>query len=105
MNSAFAADGVHRDDVRVMELRRGLGLLPESLQMLGVERGRKRQDLQGHAASQRQLDGLVDDAHAAPADLAHDLEVAQGICGNGVVHIPQQPAANCPTGDLPGAAA
>ena len=35
------------------------------------------QDLQGHAAAQRLLLGLVDDAHAAPADLADDPVVPQ----------------------------
>ncbi len=73
-----------------MKLRRGLGFLPETLQMPGVERGRKRQDLQRHAASQRQLDGLVDDAHSPPADLTHDLEVAQGVRRNGVIGIPRR---------------
>jgi hypothetical protein len=35
------------------------------------------QDLQGHAASQRDLLGLVNHPHAAPADLAHDPVVAE----------------------------
>ena len=36
-----------------------------------------RQDLQRHVPAQRLLHGLVDDAHAAPADLAEDAVVAQ----------------------------
>jgi hypothetical protein len=35
-----------------------------------------RQDLEGHAPAQRDLLGLVDHAHAAPADLAQDPVVA-----------------------------
>ncbi len=37
-------------------------------------RRQRRQDFQSHAAAQCQLDRLVDDPHAAPAHLAHDLE-------------------------------
>src|SRR5262249_33555108 len=38
-----------------------------------VARRRPRQDLQGHAAAQRDLLGLVDHAQAAPAEFAQDL--------------------------------
>ena len=44
---------------------------------LGSSRAVPGQDLQGHVAAQRLLLGLVDDAHAAAADLAEDAEVAQ----------------------------
>src|SRR5262249_34328603 len=37
-----------------------------------------RRALQGHAAAQRDLLGLIDDPHSAPADLADDAELAQG---------------------------
>ena len=36
-----------------------------------------RQKLEGDPAAERELLGLVDDAHAAPADLAEDAVVAQ----------------------------
>ena len=39
----------------------------------------QRQDLQRHVPAERLLDRLVDDAHAAPADLAEDPEIAQAI--------------------------
>src|SRR3712207_7620591 len=39
--------------------------------------GGERQHLQRDAPPQRHLDGLVDDAHAAAADLADQAEVAQ----------------------------
>ena len=59
-------------------MRRGLGLGLEPPELLRVHRRRERQDLQGHPAAQRDLLGLVDDPHAAAADLAEDAEVAQG---------------------------
>ena len=76
VDAALAADRVHRDDVRVVELRGGLGLDAEPGDLAGVDGGGERQDLQRHAAAQRALDGLVDDAHAAAAQLADDAEVA-----------------------------
>ena len=91
VDAALAADGIDGHDVGVMEPGGGLGLLAEALQMLGVEGGRKRQHLQGHPPGQRQLDGLVDDAHAAPANLADDAEVAQGIGRQGIGSAAGQP--------------
>ena len=74
---AVLADLEDRHDVGVVQPRRGLRLAAEPLQ---GHRGRPttwpRQDLQRHAAAQRDLLGLVDDPHAAPADLAEDPVVA-----------------------------
>ncbi len=53
-----------------------LRLAAESLQGLAVARHVAGQDLQRHATAQRDLLGLVDHAHAAPADLAKDPVVA-----------------------------
>ena len=77
VHAALAADGVDRDDVRVVQAGGGLGLDLEPLELPGVERRGERQDLQRHAAAERDLLGLVDDPHAAAADLAEDAEVAQ----------------------------
>jgi hypothetical protein len=63
--------------VGVLQAGGGLGLVLEALQLPGVERRGERQHLQGDAAAQRQLLRLVDDAHAAPAHLADQAEVAQ----------------------------
>ena len=46
---------------------------------LRVQQRAGREHLQGHAAAQRLLLGLVDDPHAAPADLAEDAVVAQPL--------------------------
>ena len=77
-HAPLAADGVDRHDVGVVQAGGGLGLELEPLQLLGVQRRGQRQDLQRHPAVERELLGLVDDAHAAPADLAEDAEIAQG---------------------------
>ena len=79
VDAALAADGVDRHDVRVVQLRRRLGLVLEALQLPGVQRRRERQHLEGDAPAQRQLHRLVDDAHAAAADLADDAEIAERL--------------------------
>ena len=65
-----------RHDVGVVQPRRGAGLAAEPLLDHPVAGHRPRQDLQRHPAAQRDLLGLVDHAHAAPADLAEDPVVA-----------------------------
>ena len=74
---ALAAHRVHRHDVGVVQARRRLRLDLEPLQLPGVQRRGERQDLQRHPPAQRDLPRLVDDPHAAPADLADDPVVAQ----------------------------
>ncbi len=70
-------DGEDGHDVRVPQAGRGLGLDVESVQEPRIERGRVAQDLEGHPPAQGHLDGLVDDAHPAPPQLAHHPEVAE----------------------------
>ena len=76
MDAALAADRVHRDDARMAELRRRLGLHAEPGDLAGVDGGGQRQDLQRHATAQRPLDRLVHHPHPAAAELADDLEIA-----------------------------
>ncbi len=73
---AIAADLEDRHDVGVVHPRRGLGLAAEPLQRLAVADRVSWQDLQRHAAAERDLLGLVDHAHPAPADLAEDPVIA-----------------------------
>ena len=68
-----------RHDVGVVQPRRGARLAAEPLQGLLIVQGVPRQDLQRHPPAQRLLLGLVDHAHAAPAHLAEDAEVAQPL--------------------------
>ena len=76
---AVLADLEDRHDVGVVQPRRRLRLAAEPLQRLGVVRDLVRQDLQRHPAAQADLLGLVDDPHAAPADLPEDPVVAQPL--------------------------
>src|SRR5207302_755947 len=79
VDAAFASHRKDRNDVRVMELCGGLGLVVEALKMLGIEGGRERQDFQRDAPAERKLHRLIDDAHAAAADLAENSEVAERL--------------------------
>jgi hypothetical protein len=54
-----------------------LPLAAEALHRLAGQPQPAAEHLQRHLAVERQLPGLVDDAHAAAAQLTHDLEVAQ----------------------------
>ena len=74
-----AADAEDRDDVGVVQPRRRPRLALEAEDLLGVGERRVGEDLQCDASAERLLLGLVDDAHAAPADLAEDAVVAQPL--------------------------
>jgi hypothetical protein len=84
VDALFAADGEDGDDVGVVELRGGLGFYLETAEVEGIEGGGEGEDLEGHAAVERELLGLEDDAHAAAADRAEDLEVAEAGVDGGV---------------------
>ena len=77
VDAALAADRVHRDDLLVLHVRRGQCLGLESLEPAGIDGRRERQDLERDPPPERDLLGLVDDAHPAPADLAQEAKVAQ----------------------------
>jgi hypothetical protein len=81
MDAAFTAHEENRDDVGMVELCGGMSLVFEPLQLLRVHHGSEWQHLERDAAAERDLLGLVDDAHAAAADLADDAEVAEDSCG------------------------
>ena len=65
-----------RNDVLMLQQRRGVGLILKSRQLTRVQHGGKGQYLQGDASTERLLFGFVDHAHAAAADLANDAELA-----------------------------
>ena len=65
--------GVNGADVRVVQGRGGPGLAAKAIQGLGVLAARAVQDLEGHQPPQLVVLGLVDDAHAAAAQLAQDF--------------------------------
>ena len=69
--------GVDRHDVRMLEQTGDLGLKLESLNRSWIGRRGERQDLECHAPGDRDLTGLVNDAHATTADLADDAEITE----------------------------
>src|SRR5262249_269166 len=77
MRATLAADVVHRHDVRVVQLRRGVRFIAKALQLPRIHRSGKRQDLQRHLPAERDLLRLVADTHAAPADFAEDAEITE----------------------------
>ena len=82
VHAPLAADREDRHDVGVVQLRGGLGLYLEPPQLMGVERRGEGQHLQRHPAAERDLLGLEDDPHRAPAYHPADAEVAQaGVDG------------------------
>jgi hypothetical protein len=75
------ADVEDRHQVGVVQAGGGAGLAQEALQPGGLLRATHRQHLQGHPFVQGQVDRLVDDTHAAAADLADDAVAAEGLAG------------------------
>ncbi len=54
---------------------------PETLQLFGIQGNGKGQDLERDATAERKLNRFVHDAHAAAAQLAEHLEIAQRVGG------------------------
>ena len=77
VDAALAADRVHRHDPLVLHVGRRQGLGLEALEAAGVDGRGERQDLERDPPPQRDLLGLVDDPHPAPAHLAQEAEVAE----------------------------
>ncbi len=72
------ADVVDGADVGMVQGRSRLGLALEAGQRLGVLGDVIRQELEGDKAMQPGVFGLVDDAHAATADLLNNAVVRDG---------------------------
>ena len=70
------ADLVDGADVGVVEDGGRLGLVDEALAGLGVVGELQGQELEGHGAAELEVVGLIDDSHAASADLAEDAVLA-----------------------------
>ncbi len=68
-------------DIRMTHLGNGLGFIQEAHELLGPGIFAGQYHLQGDEAVERQLPRLVDDAHAAPAQLLEDL--IAGYLGRG----------------------
>ena len=74
---ALAAHAEDGHDVGVVQPARGARLALEPPDLHQISQGMRREQLEGHAAAERALLGLVDDAHGATTDLAEDVVVAQ----------------------------
>ena len=81
------------DDVRVVELRRGLGLALEARRKSGSSARARRDRLEGHVAVQERVVGLVDLAHRALADLPDDPVLADVGRGPSTARPPGTPGA------------
>ena len=77
VNASLAADGMHRHDLLVLHVRSRKRLGLEPLEPARVDGRGERQDLERNPPPQRDLLGLVDDSHPAPAHLAQEPEVAE----------------------------
>ena len=92
MDVAFVIDVVGPDDVRVVELGDRAGFEPEPLQIGRIVDAILRQHLDRHAALHELVLGQVDAAHAALADLAEQLVLAQAealvLAGQQLVGLP-----------------
>ena len=73
------ADFVDRADVGMIESGGGLGFAKETGFGLVVAKQVRRQELQRDGALEARVLGLVDDAHAALAELFEDLVVTDGL--------------------------
>jgi hypothetical protein len=77
MDTGAVPDAENRHDVGVVQPSRCLGLAAKPLQVDGVRQSGGRKYLEGHMPAQGDLLGLVNNAHAASAELAHGLKIVQ----------------------------
>ena len=77
MDSAFAADGVDRHDIRMMQRRGRAGLVLKTLQLFRIHVRSERQHFQRDSSTQRNLFRFVNNPHPAPTEKPDDPEVAK----------------------------
>ena len=82
------SDVVDGADAGVVEGGRRLGLPPEALEGLRVLGQLLREELEGDGPAQARVLGLVDDAHAAAAELPEDAVVGHGLPDQGRLPLP-----------------
>ena len=83
--SCVLPDKVNRGDVRMVQLRDGLGFPLESGDVTGTVQ-RTPEHFQRDQSIKRHLLGEIDDTHPASTDLADDAEVTNLDCGFGLGH-------------------
>ena len=70
---------VNSAGVRMVEASGGLGLAQKPRPLILVLEGLTREELQGYGAFELRVLGLVNDTHAAPAELGEDLVMADRV--------------------------
>ena len=80
-NAIVLAEPEDRDDVGMVQPRRGLRLTLKPHPLRGVAQHPLGEDLEGHGPAQGDLHGLVDDPHAPAADLPDDSEITESGVG------------------------
>src|SRR4029079_12984774 len=80
-------DTVDRNDVGVVELRRGLGLANESRAHVLIEGDVGRQHLDRHRAIEARIDRAIHDGHPATPDLTLDEVLGADRDGDAIVQI------------------
>jgi hypothetical protein len=73
VHALVLADVVDRDDVRMIQARRGSRFLDEALAAFGVEGGFAAQDLDRHGPAQSCIDGAVHGPHPAFTERLQEL--------------------------------
>jgi hypothetical protein len=79
--AVFFSGGVNGNDIGVVEFGGGFGLAAKAVHGLWSESQPRTEHVQSHTTVERFLPGFEDDAHAAAAEFAHDLEIAQALSG------------------------
>jgi len=79
MDALVFTGGVDRNDVRMVQPGGGLGLAAEALHGFFGQPQSGAEQLERNLAVEGDLPRFMDAAHAAAADLAHDLEIADPL--------------------------
>ena len=79
VDAVLGAGGVDRDDVRMVQPGSRLGLMSEPIDGPGGQPQAGAEDLERYLAVERDLTGLVDDAHAAATNLADEFKIAEAL--------------------------
>ena len=79
MPPVVLADLVDRHDVRMIQLRGGLGFRMEPLHFLATGELAGEDQLEGDDAVEADLAGAINRAHAAAGELTKQLVVAKGV--------------------------
>jgi hypothetical protein len=75
MRAPIASDAEYRHDMRMVEPGRSLSFVLKTSQLLVIQHGGEWEELQGHAATERQIVGFIDDSHSAAPNFTAKAKV------------------------------